>query len=119
MNTRFKVLSAVLPVAILAGPFGVGRLLADQTSVVPTAQTQPAPAKEPSQASQMPYTGTYLGHVTIRTDRSAVDEFTKRFKILTASAINLVSQQHEIFVEGMETLETVDAFTEKPDARGL
>jgi Domain of Unknown Function with PDB structure (DUF3857)/Transglutaminase-like superfamily len=115
MNTRFKVLTAVLPVAILAGPFGAGRLLADQTSVMPTAQTRPAPAKEPAQASQMPYTGTYLGHVTIRTDRSAVDEFTKRFKILTASAINLVSQQHEIFVEGMETLETVDAFTEKPD----
>jgi hypothetical protein len=115
VNTRIKVLTAVLPVAVLAGPFGAGRLLADQTSVAPTAQTQPAPAQGPSQASQMPYTGTYLGHVTVRTDRSAVDEFTKRFKILTASAINLVSQQHETFVEGMETLETVDAFTEKPD----
>jgi hypothetical protein len=115
MNTRFKVLTAVLPVAILAGPFGAGRLLADQTSVVPTAQNRPSPAKGPDQASQTPYTGAYLGHVTVRTDRSAVDEFTKRFKILTASAINLLSQQHEIFVEGMETLETVDAFTEKPD----
>jgi hypothetical protein len=115
MNTRIKVLTAVLPVAILAGPFGAGRLLADQMSVAPTAQTQPPPAQGPAQASQMPYTGTYLGHVTVRADRSAVDEFTKRFRILTASAINLVSQQHETFVEGMETLETVDAFTEKPD----
>jgi hypothetical protein len=119
MNTRIKVLTAVLPVAILAGPIGAGRVLADPTPVVPLAQTQPARTQAapaaPAQASQMPYTGTYRGRVTVRADRSAIDEFTKRFKILTASAINLVSQQHETFVEGMETLETVEAFTEKPD----
>jgi hypothetical protein len=45
MKARFKALTAVLPVAIWAGPFGAGRSLADQTSVAPTAHTRPAPAK--------------------------------------------------------------------------
>src|ERR1700680_3252811 len=103
MNTRLKVLTAVLPVAILAGQIGAGHALADQSPVAPA---QAAPQAAPTQTAQMPYAGTYQGHVTVRADRTAIDVFSKRFKILTASAINLVSQQHETFVEGMETLET-------------
>jgi hypothetical protein len=39
MDTRFKVLTAALPIAILAAP-PAQRVLADQNCLVPTAQTQ-------------------------------------------------------------------------------
>jgi hypothetical protein len=118
MNTRLKVLTAMLPVAILAGPLGAGCAAAEPNRTVPvqTAAVPAAPAQAvTAQADQMPYTIAYQGHVSLRADRTAVDLFTKRFKILAPSAISLVSQQHETFVEGMETLDTVEAFTEKPD----
>ncbi len=65
--------------------------------------------------AQTPYALQYEGRVTVRTDRTATDVFTQRLKILTPSAIATVSQQQFTFVEGMQTLETVEAFTEKSD----
>jgi transglutaminase-like putative cysteine protease len=53
--------------------------------------------------------------ITVRADRTVTDVFTKRFKILAPSAIALVSQQQETYVEGMESLDTVEAFTQKAD----
>ena len=50
-------------------------------------------------------------------DRSAQDRFTTRIRILTQGAVQSVSQQVLRFIEGMETLETVEAYTEKPDGR--
>lgn len=55
--------------------------------------------------------------MTVRADRTATDIFTKRFKIQTPSAIQTVGQQQLSFVEGMETLDTVEAFTEKAGFR--
>jgi hypothetical protein len=57
----------------------------------------------------------YDGRVTVRADRTSTDTFTHRIKILTPGAIATVSQQQLTFVEGMQTLETVEAFTEKSD----
>ena len=41
----------------------------------------------------------------------------QRLKIQKRSAIQTVSQQQLSFVEGMETLDTVEAFTEKANGR--
>jgi hypothetical protein len=57
----------------------------------------------------------YDARVTVRADRTATDTFTHRIKILTPAAIATVRQQQLTFVEGMQTLETVEAFTEKSD----
>jgi hypothetical protein len=88
-------LIAALAAAILVGPPGI----------------RPAMA----QSVQAPYALQYESRVTVRMDRTATDVFTQRLKILTPSAIATVGQQQLTFVEGMQTLETVEAFTEKSD----
>jgi transglutaminase-like putative cysteine protease len=71
--------------------------------------------QNPSQSAQASYAVQYDGHVTVRADRTATDSFTHRITIRAPSAIATVSQQQFTFFEGMETLETVEAFTEKAD----
>jgi hypothetical protein len=124
MNRRRKILTVVLPVAILAGAPGAGLAAAEpaRTASIQTPQTLPqgampqaAPPQAPAAAAQTPYAAPYEGHITVRADRTATDVFTKRFKILAPSAIALVSQQQETYVEGMESLDTVEAFTQKAD----
>src|ERR1700735_368287 len=123
MSSQFKVLAAVLPVALLAGPLGAGSAAADPnrtaliqipaTQMVPSQVVPPqvapprAAAPKAAPAEITPYAATYEGHVTVHDDRTATDLFTKRFKILTPSAIALVSQQMETYIDGMETLDTV------------
>jgi hypothetical protein len=73
----------------------------------------------PPPSAQAPYAVQYDGHVTVRADRTATDLFTHRITIRAPSAIATVSQQQLSFFEGMETLETVEAFTEKADGSKL
>jgi hypothetical protein len=103
MIGHFKLLIAALATAILASPFGHRLALAQSAQSAPTQSAQP------------PFALQYEGRITIRADRTATDVFTHRMKILTPSAIAAVSQQQLRFVEGMETLETLEAFTEKSD----
>jgi Domain of Unknown Function with PDB structure (DUF3857)/Transglutaminase-like superfamily len=106
MKGCIKVLIAALATGILAGPFGNRLALAQSEQGAPT---------QAAQSVQAPYALKYEGRVTVRADRTATDVFTHRLKIFTPSAIAAVSQQHLRFVEGMETLETLEAFTEKSD----
>jgi hypothetical protein len=113
MKCRAKILGAVLPLAILAGPLAGGPALAqfDRNASVRV----PDSTAKPADTSNMPYTATLEGRLTVRPDRSATSINTKRFKILAASAISLVSQQQEVYDQSMETLDTVEAYTEKAD----
>src|SRR5262245_61624312 len=61
----------------------------------------------------------FEGHVTVHADRTATGVFTRRFKILTPAAIQPFSQQHLRFAEGMQSIEIIEAFTEKADGRRL
>jgi Domain of Unknown Function with PDB structure (DUF3857)/Transglutaminase-like superfamily len=108
MKGHFEVLVAALATAILAGPHG------DRLAMAQSARNAPSQGPQSVEA-QAPYALQYEGRVTVRTDRTATDVFTERLKILTPSAIATVSQQQLAFVEGMQTLETVEAFTEKSD----
>ena len=58
----------------------------------------------------------YESHPTVRADHAATNVFTQRFKILSQSAIAHVSQKLA-FVEGVQTLDTVEACTAKADGR--
>ena len=124
MNSSLKVLTAILPAALLAGALDAGPAGAEPAGTSATAPSMPAaPSPATSQqtpavaaaAAEGPFLATYRGHVTVRADRTATDLFTKRFKILAPVAIGFVSQQQETYVEGMEILETVEAYTEKAD----
>ena len=107
MNSRLKVLSAVLPFAMLVGPAGAesGRTVAVQMPVAPPAA--------PAEAAKTAFTSTYESRLTLKADRTGTEVFTKRFKILAPSAIAIVSEQKEIYDQSLETLETVEAFTQK------
>ena len=108
MKGHFEVSIALLATAILAGPLGNRLAMAQSERNAPSQAAQSVDA-------QMPYAVQYEGRLTVRTDYTATDVFTERFKILTPSAIATQSQQQLSFVEGMQTLETVEAFTEKAD----
>jgi hypothetical protein len=101
-----KALVAALVMALLISLLGIRLVMAQ------SAQSAPSQAAPLIQA---PYAIEYHGHVTIRIDRTATDVFTQRLKILTPSVIATAGQQQLMFIVGMETLETLEAFTEKSD----
>ena len=78
-------------------------------------QTNPAPRV----GAQPPFTVEYESHLTVREDRTAMEISTKRIKILTSGAAQTISQQQLQFNEGAQTLEILEAFTEKSDGRRI
>ena len=83
------------------------------------AQSDQNAPTQAAQSSQAPYTLQFEARLIVRADRTATDVFTQRLKILTPSVIAAAGQQQLTFVEGMETLETLEAFTEKSDGTKL
>jgi Domain of Unknown Function with PDB structure (DUF3857)/Transglutaminase-like superfamily len=83
------------------------------------AKDAPAGSSQPSAASNFtpPFTTEIKSHLTVRGDRTATEIATKRIKILSQGAIQPLSQQQVQFVEGMQVLETLEAFTEKAGGR--
>ncbi|MBV9484700.1 MAG: DUF3857 domain-containing protein, partial [Frankiaceae bacterium] len=64
-----------------------------------------------------PFTTELKSHLTVHADVSATELVTKRWKILIPSAIQALSQQHIKFIDGMQTVDVVEAYTEKADGR--
>ena len=58
-------------------------------------------------------------HLMIRPDLTATINNTARFKILRESAIRALGQQNLTYVESLNPLEVIEAYTEKPDGRKL
>jgi Domain of Unknown Function with PDB structure (DUF3857)/Transglutaminase-like superfamily len=106
MSIRIKSTNAVQAVAVIVCLAGIG------PSSAP-AQTQAAVVNE------APYTQEYESHIAVRADRTVSDTFTQRFKILTPGAAASVGQQKLMFVEGAQTLSTLEAYTQKADGRRI
>jgi hypothetical protein len=103
------------PVAIFLTTFDTGPVI---------AQLQPNPAMQAFQIKQAPssqpsYSQQYESHIIFQRDRSETQVFTNRFKILMPSAIQTTSRQKLLFVEGAQILDTLEAYTEKPDGKRL
>jgi hypothetical protein len=79
------------------------------------AQAQPPGPVPVTPGPQAPYTLTYATRFTVRADKTATQISTVRYKILAPGAIQPLSQQRLSYVEGMERLETLEAYTEKAD----
>jgi transglutaminase-like putative cysteine protease len=58
-------------------------------------------------------------HLTLRPDLTATIDNTARFKILRESAVRALGQQNLTYVESLNPLEIIEAYTEKPDGRKL
>jgi transglutaminase-like putative cysteine protease len=102
-----KFVGAALPFALL---------LNSLPGLAAERQPSGSTAADPTGA---PYTQEYDNHVTVRADHTATEVLTQRFKVLTQSAIASVGQQKLFFVTGAQILETVSAYTEKPDGRRI
>jgi hypothetical protein len=88
------------------------------------AQSQVAPphlgeAAPPPVAAQPPFVTQLEGRYTFREDGTGTEIFAKRIKVLTSGAVQTQSQQQFEFIEGMQTLDIVEAYTEKPDGRRI
>jgi transglutaminase-like putative cysteine protease len=82
-----------------------------------TAKPKAAPAPAPERVEPAPYSITQERTITLHEDRSAETVTTTRIKILAESALPAIGQQNLPYVESMQTLEVVAAYTEKPDGR--
>jgi hypothetical protein len=75
----------------------------------------PADAERHVPAPSASYSLSYQSHLTVRADLTATNLATRRLKILAPAAIQPLSQQQLLFVEGMQTVDILEAFTEKAD----
>src|SRR4051794_7239137 len=74
---------------------------------------RPEQAAPPTPTGERPFAVELMGRLTVRADRTATETATRRTKILSASVIQTLSQQQVQFVDGMQKVETLEAFTEK------
>jgi hypothetical protein len=87
------------------------------TTLVTCLANHGAAAQPISPDATPPFTTEFKGHISIRDNRTATEVTTKRIKILSPGVVQSLSQQQVQFVEGMQKLETLEAFTEKADGR--
>jgi len=74
----------------------------------------PAPREEPAS-----YSVGFDKTFTLHADRTATGVSTTRMKILGESALRAVGEQTVSYVEGMQALDIVEAYTEKADGRRI
>src|ERR1043166_10027933 len=81
-----------------------------KSAKTPKAAPTPAAREEPTT-----YTLGFDKTITLRADRPAESLSTTRIKILGESALRSAGQQTISYIEGMQTLDVVEAYTEKAD----
>jgi transglutaminase-like putative cysteine protease len=103
----------------MAGALAALVLLAAPAMAQP-AGTAPAPTSpstnDPDRNSPA-HTLSFDVHVIVRPDLTATINSTTRFKILRESAIRALGQQSLTYVESLNPVEIIEAYTEKPDGR--
>jgi hypothetical protein len=110
-----KFVGAALPFALVLNSLTLSSL----TGLAAERQPGDATATDATVGAPAPYTQEYDSHVTVRPDHTATEVLTQRFKILRQGAVASVGQQKLFFVTGAQILETVSAYTEKPDGRRI
>src|ERR1700674_2134522 len=126
--------------AILIAAAGLGLCLAPAWAHAPQAPaTTPAakapkavapPAKAAKAAKAVPatlaappdsppYSFTLVSTITVRPDRTAETVSTRRIKVLGEGALQIVGQQSLAYIEGMQSLDIVEAYTEKANGQRI
>jgi hypothetical protein len=82
-----------------------------------TAPTAPGPSVADPDRNSPSFTRSIDTRVTVAPDLTAVITSTVRHKIVRESAIPTLGQQSLSYVESLNPLEVVEAYTEKPDGR--
>ena len=84
-----------------------------------SAQPASAPSVTDEDRNSPPYTMAVDARVAVRPDLTATIDNTVRFKVLRESAIRTLGQQNLSYVESLNPLEVVEAYTEKSDGRKM
>src|SRR5262249_8899167 len=135
--------AAVLAAAGLALAFA-SSAVAQESRIAPAARPAvAAPAKMPATAPAKPtakagvakstkgtappgappdtpsYSASIDAVITVHADRTAESVTTRRLKVLGEAALQSIGQQTLSYVEGMQEVEIVEAYTEKADGRKI
>ena len=86
---------------------------------VPNGGASAAPGPGSAKPEAASYSIDIDKAMDVHADRTAVEVATTRIKVLTEAAVQEQGQQVGHFVEGMTTLDIVDAYTEKSDGRRI
>jgi transglutaminase-like putative cysteine protease len=89
---------------------------AAQAAKPATAPKAAAPAAA-ARAEPAPFSLAFDRTITLHADLTAVSVTTTRIRILGEAALRSVGQQTVPYIEGMQTLDIVEAYTEKADGR--
>jgi transglutaminase-like putative cysteine protease len=81
--------------------------------------TPPAPSATDPDRNSPAHTMAVDARIRLRPDLTSTMDYTVRFKILRESAIRTLGQQNLSYVESLNPLEVVEAYTEKPDGRRI
>lgn len=130
MQRASKRLLAILIVAAGLGlaPAWAQAPKAAATAKAPKAVAPPAKAAKAAKAAPAapaarpdspPYSFTLESTITVRPDRTAETVSTRRIKILGEGALQIVGQQSLAYIEGMQSLDIVDAYTEKANGQRI
>jgi hypothetical protein len=85
-------------------------------AATPAKRTNPArPAA--TRAEPVPYSLAFDRTIALHADRTAASINTTRIKILGEAALRSMGQQTLWYIEGVQTLDVVEAYTEKADGR--
>jgi transglutaminase-like putative cysteine protease len=104
--------------SVLRGWFAATALCALLPLAEPTS-AQPAPSAADADRNSPAYAMSGDVHITVRPDLTVEVNRTARFKILRESAIRTLGQQNLSYVESLDPLEVITAFTEKADGRKI
>ena len=105
----------IAPAAVL----GVLMLSAAPAMAQPVAPAPTTPTPNDPDRNSPANTLSLDVHMVVRPDLTATITGTARFKILRESAIRGLGQQNLPYVESLNPLEVIEAYTEKPDGRKL
>jgi hypothetical protein len=91
------------------------------TSALPAKSAKaPKPAAAPAARDEpAPFSVALDKTITLHADRTVESLSTTRIKILGESALRTIGQQTISYIEGMQTLDIVAAYTEKADGRRI
>jgi hypothetical protein len=68
---------------------------------------------------ETPFVQQFESHLTVGADYVATEVYTRKIKVLTQGAIASVSEQQLTFIDGIDTLDTLEAYTAKADGRRI
>ena len=110
MRPRNTLRNRLLALALLASTAAVG------LTVKPTwAEPLPPAATFMLAEDAAAFTGALDVTITVRADNTASKVETRRMKVIGVSAVQGAGQQNLSYIEGLQTLEIIEAYTEKAD----